>query len=67
MNIEINRVHAHNKVNGCTKYEQDPLNITVCRTIMRAERTDIRMDRQTARGTTIPFGLKGPRVIIVHT
>ena len=32
----INRVHAPTKVNGFTKYEQNPLNIVGCRVVTRA-------------------------------
>ena len=33
-------------LNGCSKYEQDPLNIVVCRGLTRAGRTDGRADRR---------------------
>ena len=43
----ISTVHAHTKINGYTKYEQDPLNIVGCRMVMRVGRIDRRMDIQT--------------------
>ena len=67
----INTFHAPTKVNGCTKYEQDLLNIVGCRVVMRAGRTDGQtdgwMDGQTKQGTTVPYGLNGPRVIKLTT
>ena len=37
----INRVDAPIKVNDCTKYEQDPLNIVGCRVVTMAGQTDV--------------------------
>ena len=33
---QINRVHPPTKVNGCTKYQQDPFNIVGCRAVTRS-------------------------------
>ena len=60
----INRVHAPTKVNGCTKYEQDPLNIVGCRVVSNKGETDGQRDGQTMQGTTIPYGPNGLRVKI---
>ena len=46
-NPTIDRVHAPTKVNGCTKYVQDPLNVVGCRTVTMAGRPDRWTDRQT--------------------
>ena len=55
MNPVISRVHAPTNVNGCTKYEHDPLNIEGSRVITRAGGTEGRTDEQTAQVTTIPL------------
>ena len=39
----INKVHAPTKVNGCAKYEQDPLNIVGCRVITKTSHTFTRL------------------------
>ena len=58
-NSIINRAHDATKVNSCIKYEKDLLNIVGCRVV---KKTDGRTERQTAQGTTIPYGPNWPRV-----
>ena len=58
----IDRIHAPNKVNGCTKYEQDILKIVGCRVVMRVGWMNGQTGGQAVQGRTIFSGLNGLRV-----
>ena len=53
------RIHAPPEVNGCTKYEHNPLNIVSCRVVTKEAWTDARTDGQSAQNTTISYGPNG--------